>query len=722
VSDDDVRRFLEGRLHDPFAILGRRDRAGKATIRAFIPRCHAVFIESRQNPAQRIPGTDFFEYTGNSKELPQHYRFLVDDEHGNSREITDPYSFGEIIDAAELHAFNNGLHRAAEQFLGATPRSVDGIAGTLFSVWAPNAERVSVVGEFNQWDGRCHTMRVRGESGVWELFVPGIDHGPYKFELRQRESGSVVLKADPYARFTELRPSTASLITGPTHYHWRDDGWVQARRTRDWCAAPMSVYEVHLGSWSRNDDGSFMNYRALAERLCDYVKKLGFTHIELLPITEHPLDESWGYQTTGYFSPTSRFGTPDDLRWFVDHFHQNGIGVLLDWVPAHFPRDAHSLASFDGTSLYEYHDPRKAEHLDWGTLVFNYERDEVRSFLVSSALYWLREFHFDGLRVDAVASMLYLNFSRQAENWVPNRYGGHQNLEAIDFICDLNNAVREDFPGCVMIAEESTDWHGVTESTSAGGLGFHMKWNMGWMHDTLNYLAKDPIHRKHHQDWLTFGPTYVFDEKFMLPLSHDEVVHLKRSLLGKMPGDEWQQLANLRLLYTYQWCFPGKELLFMGGEFGQTSEWDSGSQIQWQRLQETGPRGVSALLTDLNGLLVSLPALSAWDFDRRGFEWIDGDDRDRSVIAFMRHAPGQTLVIVMNFTPVVHYDYRIGAPVPGRYREVLNSDDLRYAGSGVRNPQHIFSEDHGCHGRPQSLRLTLPPLGGVILIHDEPEG
>jgi len=407
---------------------------------------------------------------------------------------------------------------------------------------------------------------------------------------------------------------------------------------------------------------------------------------------------------------------PDDFRWFVDHFHEQNIGVILDWVPAHFPRDAHALANFDGTNLYEYHDPRKAEHRDWGTLVFNYEREEVRSFLISNALYWLREFHIDGLRVDAVASMLYLNFSRQAEDWEPNRFGGHQNLEAIDFICELNDAVAEECEGCLMIAEESTDWAGVTGPTTAGGLGFHMKWNMGWMHDSLNYLSKDPIYRKHHQEWLTFGPTYAFDENFMLPLSHDEVVHLKRSLVGKMPGDDWQRLANLRLLYIYQWCFPGKKLLFMGGEFAQEGEWDAGGTIQWGRLGEPGPAGIAALLRDLNGLHQTEPAMAHWDFDSQGFEWINGDDRENSIIAFMRHAPHQTAVIILNFTPEVRHAYRIGVPHPGNYREVINSDGIRYGGSNVRNDGHIASDTTGWHGRAQSIVLTLPPLAGLVLL------
>ena len=674
-------------------------------------------ITSINKPMRRLGNTDLFELCcGTARRSPQHYQLTVEDEDGQTCKIVDPYSFGPVIDDAELGIFNAGVHREAQNILGANPHCVEDIRGTLFAVWAPNAGRVSVVGDFNHWDGRCHPMRIRGESGVWELFIPGLVEGRYKFELRQREGGDVLLKCDPYARSSELRPATANLIVGEACYAWQDQTWLEKRRTHRWQSAPLSVYEVHLGSWRRNSDGSFMDYRTLARQLVEHVRQLGFTHIELLPISEHPLDESWGYQTTGYFSPTSRFGSPDDFRWFVDHCHQHNIGVILDWVPAHFPRDAHALANFDGTNLYEYHDPRKAEHRDWGTLVFNYEREEVKSFLISNALYWLREFHLDGLRVDAVASMIYLNFSRQAENWVPNRFGGHQNLEAVDFICELNNAVAESCPGCLMIAEESTDWPGITASTSGGGLGFHLKWNMGWMHDTLNYLSKDPIHRKYHQDWLTFTPTYAFDERFMLPLSHDEVVHLKRSLLGKMPGDEWQQLANLRLLYMYQWCFPGKKLLFMGGELAQTTEWDAGGSLQWNRSGEDGPAGVGKLLQDLNGLQQTTAAMTYWDFEKKGFEWINGDDSERSVLAFMRHAPKQTAIIVLNFTPVVRHGYRIGVPHAGTYHEVLNSDNGRYGGSGAGNSGEIATENQGYHNQSQSILLTLPPLAGLIIM------
>jgi 1,4-alpha-glucan branching enzyme len=687
-------------------------------VRVFLPRTGKVFLQSERRPMQRIGDTDLFEYVGDLADLPRHYQLLVEDSYGQRRTQYDPYSFAPQIDDAELAAFNTGTHTAAYRFLGANARTVAGIDGTLFALWAPNAERVSVVGDFNEWDGRCHPMRVRGQSGVWELFLPLLRNGPYKFELRHRETGAIGLKSDPYAKFTERRPATASLIMPDSDYAWRDQEWRAERARRDWKSAPMATYEVHLGSWRRTSDNRFLGYRELAGQLARYAGELGFTHVELLPVSEHPLDESWGYQTTGYFSPTSRHGTPDEFRAFVDHCHQHNIGVLLDWVPAHFPRDAHALATFDGTSLYEYHDSVKAEHRDWGTLVFNYERNEVRSFLISNALYWLREFHIDGLRVDAVASMLYLDFSRQGENWIPNRLGGNQNLEAIDFICELNSAVARECPGQLMIAEESTDWQGVTSPTTAGGLGFHLKWNMGWMHDTLKYFAEDPIHRKHHQNKLTFGPTYAFNENFVLPLSHDEVVHLKRSLFAKMPGDDWQRLANLRLLYTYQWSFPGKKLLFMGGEFAQTGEWNATESLPWQRLSDAGTAGISTLLSDLNQLQHQYPALSWWDCDPRGFEWLDGNNSEMSVIAFLRHAPEQKTVVVLNFTPVVRHGYRVGVPHAGAWQEIMNSDLARYGGSNLYNPD-IASEAIPWHGREQSIVLTLPPLAGLILVQDD---
>ena len=708
-------RLIEARHHDPFAVLGRHDVGDRVVIRAFLPHTRRAFVESDAQPMQRIDNTDLFEFSAAGARVPDYYRILIEDDLGNRHFRHDPYSFGALVADSDLQRFNAGGHTEAQQFLGANRRDVLNIKGTLFAVWAPNAERASVVGDFNRWDGRCHPMRVRGASGVWELFVPELLQGSYKFEIRNRDTGDVHLKSDPYARWSEQRPANASLITAGSRHEWRDRDWLARRASLPWQHAPMSIYEAHLGSWRRTEDNRFLDYNTLAQQLSDYARDLAFTHVELLPVSEHPLDESWGYQTTGYFAPTSRFGTPDEFRAFVDCCHQKNLGVILDWVPAHFPRDAHGLARFDGTSLYEYHDHWKAEHRDWGTLVFNYERNEVRSFLISNALYWLREFHIDGLRVDAVASMLYLDFSRQADHWVPNRFGGNQNLEAVDFICELNTVLKRECPDCLMIAEESTDWQGVTHATSAGGLGFDLKWNMGWMHDSLNYFAKDPLHRKHHQDWLTFSPTYAFNENFVLPLSHDEVVHLKLSLYGKMPGDDWQRLANLRLLYAWQWSFPGKKLLFMGGEIAQTGEWQEGESLPWSLLDFPEAAGIQRLIRDLNELQQRCTALAHWDCDSRGFEWLDGSNRDQSILAFLRVAPQDSVVVILNFTPVIRHDYRVGVPAPGSYTEILNSDLEQYGGSNVSNPQTIRSEATPWHGREHSIVVTLPPLAGILL-------
>jgi len=561
-------------------------------------------------------------------------------------------------------------------------------------------------------------MRFHPLHGIWELFIPGLSAGPYKFEIRSASNGEILLKSDPFARWTEQRPATASLIPPPQQYAWSDHSWHEERARTNALEQPIAIYEVHLGSWRRQKDGGFMKYADLAQQLCEHVRALGFTHLELLPMKEHPLDESWGYQSTGYFAPTSRYGDPDDFRAFVDYCHQQGVGVFLDWVPAHFPRDAHALACFDGEALFEYHDSRKAEQRDWGTLVFNYERNEVRSFLISSALYWLNEFHLDGLRVDAVASMLYLNFSREAGQWVPNKYGGHHNLEAIEFLRELNETIRRESAGCLMMAEESSDWRGVTHPVDSGGLGFHLKWNMGWMHDTLDYLSKDPIYRKYHHDWLTFATVYAFNENFILPLSHDEVVHLKKSLFGRMPGDEWQRYANLRLLYSYQWLFPGKKLLFMGGEFAQPGEWDANASLPWHLAGAPLAQGITKLLTVLNRLASSRPALSQWDCDARGFEWLSGEDWEHSVISFLRNGAEESLVIVLNFTPEPRPGYRIPVHRTGHFREIFNSDASGFGGSGLHHVSGLQAERIECGGRPQSLQLDLPPLAALVLQAD----
>jgi 1,4-alpha-glucan branching enzyme len=717
-AEGDIQALAEGSHGNPFSVLGRHDHPDGEVFRCFVPSTRQVWLGDESRPMKRVPGTDLFERVCERGELEPHYRMICEPDQGQRYEIHDPYSFWPQLDESEMSAFHDGRHRHAQHLLGARRREVDGIEGTLFSVWAPNARRSSVIGDFNGWDGRRHPMRKHEAYGIWELFVPGLLEGRYKYEIRNERTGDLHVKVDPYARACEYRPGTSGLVCGPPLHSWQDQEWEGQKASGSWHDRPMSVYEVHLGSWRRNEDGSFMGYRRAAEELCAYVKHLGFTHVELLPVTEHPLDESWGYQTTGYFAPTSRFGSPDDFRFFVDHFHRNGIGVILDWVPAHFPRDGHALAAFDGEALYEYHEPLKAGHPDWGTLVFNYERREVRSFLISNAIYWLQEFHLDGLRVDAVASMLYLNFSREEGQWLPNRYGGNTNLEAVDFLRELNEAVGQECPGCVTIAEESTAWPGVSKATSAGGLGFGLKWNMGWMHDTLDYLAKEPVYRKYHQEMLTFGPLYAFHENFMLPLSHDEVVHLKNSLFGRMPGDEWQKFANLRLLYTYQWTYPGKQLLFMGGEFAQPGEWNSQTALPWDRSREPLAAGVSRLVGDLNHLLQRHGALSEWDHDARGFEWLSGEDSEQSVISFLRRSSGETLAVVLNFTPVPRNDYRIPVPCEGDYRVLFNSDAADYGGSGTITGNVHTADAQPYHGRPCSLKLTLPPLAGMVLRYE----
>ncbi len=711
-----LRRLLEARHHDPFAVLGRHPTDGIEIFRALLPHAESARIESDGPQMQRIPGTDLFECRvehGNG--IPQHYSISWQDKSGRTGHHVDPYTFPPQLPDFDLYLFGEGKHHHIYRVLGAHLHVVDGVEGVLFSTWAPNAERVSVVGDFNAWDGRPHGMRSRGGSGVWELFIPGLQAGClYKFEIRNRQQNTLLLKADPYGQRFELRPGTASIVVDRDCYEWGDAEWLNNRSSREWLHEPMSVYEVHLGSWRLDKQGRFLNYRALAEMLVEYVKPLGFTHIELLPITEHPFDGSWGYQTTGYFAPTSRFGSPDDFRWFVDYCHEQGIGIILDWVPAHFPKDAHGLAWFDGTPLYEHEDPRLGEHRDWGTLIYNYGRNEVRNFLIGSALYWLEEFHLDGLRVDAVASMLYLDYSREAGDWIPNKYGGNENLEAIAFLRELNTVTHQQCPGTLIMAEESTAWPQVTRPTWTGGLGFSMKWNMGWMHDTLEYFNKDPIHRHYHHDQLTFGLLYAFTENFILPFSHDEVVHGKGSLLARMPGDDWQRFANLRLLYTYMLTYPGKKLLFMGCEFGQGKEWNAAKELDWYLLDYPLHQGVSKALGDLNRLYAATPALHRVDFSHEGFEWIDCHDASQSVLSYLRRSGDEFVLVVFNFTPVPRHDYRIGVPESGTYQEIFNSDSTYYGGGNVGN-MPITAEPREWMGRPYSINLTIPPLGGIVL-------
>jgi 1,4-alpha-glucan branching enzyme len=712
----DVRRLLSGRLHDPRLVLGAHPGAGgNVVVRVHLPFADSAELIEPAAAMTRVGTSALFEWRGPRDLLTMPYRVRWKAVAGAWNEQLDPYAFPPSIDQHDLDRFKAGDHCRAFEFLGAHIRRHGDVDGVRFSVWAPNAERVSVVGHFNQWDGRCHPMIVRGDTGVWELFVPELRDGElYRYEIRNRESGELRIKSDPYAAAIENRPANASFTTLESHFEWRDDDWLAARRRRQWQREPVSIYEVHLGSWRRGAHGEFLNYRDLAQQLGSYVVELGFTHVELLPITEHPLDDSWGYQCTGYFAPTRRHGDPDDLRAFVAEMHRLGIGVILDWVPGHFPKDDHALARFDGTPLYEYADVQKGEHPDWGTLVFDYGRNEVRSFLLSSAIYWLDEFHFDGLRVDAVASMLYLDYSRDPGQWTPNFHGGNENLEAIAFLRRLNELTHGVCEGSMTLAEESTAWPRVSHPTYHGGLGFSFKWNMGWMHDTLAYMSKDSIHRRFHHNLLTFGPIYAFTENFVSPLSHDEVVHGKRSLLDKMPGDEWQKFANLRLLFCFQWTFPGKKLLFMGGEFGQPGEWNHRESLPWHLADDPPRTGVKALIRDLNRLYRTSPALYRKDHDANGFSWLSWEDEQNSVLSFVRSDGDDHVVVVLNMTPVPRYDYRIGVPRSARYRTLLNSDSKFYGGTNLGNSIAV-SEPVRCMGRAQSITLTLPPLGALVL-------
>ncbi len=715
-----LQRILEARHHDPFEVLGRHVKEGVCTLTLFLPKAEGVRVAGTQVEVPRIEGTDLFLWVGDPAQVPPGYRIDWTDAQGQVHRLIDPYAFPAQLEDFDLHLFGEGRHWHAYRFLGAHPRVVAGVMGTLFAVWAPNAQRVSVVGNFNAWDGRLHPMRARGGSGVWEIFLPAIGPGEfYKFELRDQH-GNVHVKIDPYATAFQTRPETACITQGNSDFAWDDTAWLETRAQADWSHQPLSIYEVHLSSWQRSADGNFLGYREIAERLADYVQEAGFTHIELLPITEHPLDASWGYQTTGYFAPTSRFGTPEDFRWFVNHLHRKGIGVLLDWVPAHFPRDTFALARYDGSALYEHEDPRMGEHKDWGTLIFNFGRNEVKNFLLSSALFWLEEFHLDGLRVDAVASMLYLDYSRNAGEWIPNRYGGNENLEAVDFLRQLNEITHGQHPGTLMIAEESTAWPAVSRPTFAGGLGFTMKWNMGWMHDTLAYFSKDPIYRHYHHDMLTFGLLYAFTENFVLPFSHDEVVHGKHSLLDRMPGDSWRKFAGLRLLYTFMFSYPGKKLLFQGCEFGQGQEWNFAGELDWYLLERAPHQGIHHLVADLNRLYRRQRALYDLDFQDTGFEWLDCNDSSQSVLSYLRKdRAGEAKVLALfNFTPVPRPSYRLGVPEAGFYREVINSDNEIYGGSSYGERVGGASEPMAWMGRPQSILVDLPPLAGVILVLD----
>ena len=633
---------------------------------------------------------------------------------------------GTVLTDFDLHLLGEGTHSRAFEKLGSRVIEHEGVRGVHFAVWAPNARGINVVGDFNLWRGRAHPMRMLQRSGYWETFIPGLEQGAtYKFEVFGAD-GHTVLKADPLAHYFETPPRTASIVWGSEDYQWGDNDWMSARLAQDrWLRRPMSIYEVHLGSWQRSPDGHVHTYRDMAERLVPYVRDMGFTHVELLPVMEHPYTGSWGYQVIGFFAPTSRYGTPEDFKHLVDAFHQAGIGVVLDWVPGHFPKDQHGLARFDGTALYEHSDPRQGEHQDWGTLVFNYGRHEVRSFLLSNALFWLNEFHVDGLRVDAVASMLYLDYSRKDGEWVPNQYGGRENLDAIEFIKQLNMLIDRECPGTFVCAEESTSWPGVTRPVHLGGLGFTYKWNMGWMHDMLDYMKEDPVHRKWHHNRITFSMIYAYSEQFILPFSHDEVVHGKRSMLDKMPGDVWQKHANLRALYGYMFVHPGKKLSFMGGEIGQWREWNHDWQLDWETLGDPRHAGLQRWIRDLNRCYLQEGALWDADFDPSGFAWIDCNDHEHSVVALMRQAsrpagqqasrPADFVIAIVNFTPVPRREYRLGVPAAGDYVELLNSDAEVYGGSNIGNQGRVSAEETPFHGYAWSLRLTVPPLGFLLL-------
>jgi len=625
----------------------------------------------------------------------------------------------QFLTEYDLYLWSEGSHHRAWEKMGAHLVEVDGATGTRFAVWAPNARSVSVIGDFNGWDDTAHYMNNLGDSGVWELYIPGVGQGAlYKYAIHSQWDGYRAEKTDPFGFACEIRPQTASMVWDISGYSWGDADWMTNRASRQGLNAPMSFYEVHLGSWMRAEEEGrrWLTYRELAPKLAEYVAEMGFTHVELLPVTEHPLDASWGYQTVGYYAPTSRFGTPQDFMVLVDTLHQHGIGVILDWVPAHFPRDGHGLGYFDGTHLYEHDDPRKAEHQDWGTFIFNYGRHEVKNFLLSNALFWLEEYHIDGLRVDAVASMLYLDYSRENGEWIPNEYGGRENLEAIDFLKRFNELVYAEHPSAMTIAEESTAWPMVSRPTYLGGLGFGYKWNMGWMHDTLLYLSKDPIHRKFHHGTLTFSLLYAFHENFILPFSHDEVVHGKGSMIGKMPGDDWQKFANLRLLYGYMFLHPGRKLLFMGSELGQWAEWNHEGSVEWHLLDYEGHSGVQRWVRDLNTFFRGEPAAHELDFQPDGFRWIDCNDSEQSTLSFMRKArnPDDVLVSAFNFTPVPRHNYRIGVPAAGYWQEVLNGDAELYGGSGQGNLGGVRTTPLATHGFLQSICITLPPLAAVV--------
>ncbi len=731
-SVEDIYRIIYTEHFDPYAVLGihqvRYRNRDCVAVRAFMPlAAHAFVVREfadgrvEEFPMLRVHEEGFFEHVFEQESDPFPYKLRRETLDGESYTFFDSYSFLPQLTEYDLHLFGEGNHYRVYEKLGAHYTEIAGIGGVEFAVWAPNARSVSVIGSFNDWDRRRHAMRVLGTSGVWEIFIPGVADGElYKYEIKTKD-GHVLAKADPFGTAMEVRPRTASVVHLPSPFDWTDASWLETRRDADLLHAPVSIYEVHAGSWRKQsvEDGPdrLLTYRELADELLPYLVENGYTHAEFLPITEHPFDGSWGYQVSGYYAPTSRYGSPEDFMYLVDRFHASGIGVILDWVPAHFPKDSHALGWFDGSHLFEHDDPRKGEHMDWGTLIFNFGRKEVRNFLIANALYWLDRFHIDGLRIDAVASMLYLDYSRNDGEWIPNEFGGRENLEAIDFLRQLNWVVHSYYPGVVVMAEESTAFTGVTHNVDSNGLGFDLKWNMGWMNDTLEYFEKDPIFRKYHHNNLTFSLLYAFSERFMLPISHDEVVHGKKALISKMPGDYWQKFANMRLFFGYQYGHPGKKLLFMGQEFGQWDEWNHDTQLDWKLLDFDAHRQLLAWVRDLNHLYRREKALYEDDLSWEGFQWIDLEDADRSILSFERIAADKNdrVVFLCNFTPTVHHGYRLGVSQPGTYQELLNSDAECYGGSGVGNFGQVVSEDVPMHARAQSVLLSVPPLGVLVL-------
>jgi len=715
MTSHDIEAILSGHHGDAFSILGPHKTDDGWEVRAFLPQAMDVEVvrDGAAIPMRKMHADGFF--TGALHQEPGCYRLRLTLWNGGKVEIEDTYRFGPLISDFDLHIHGEGTQYESYRTMGAHPVTCDGIAGVRFAVWAPNAEVVSVVGDFNDWDERRHPMRLRS-GGIWELFVPGVGVGTnYKYSVRSRLRAYRQQKSDPYGFASEVPPKTASVVWDIGQYQWADHNWMESRGRKDLLKEPVSIYEVHLGSWLRGPHNSYLTYRELAPRLVEYATRLGYTHLELLPVAEHPFSGSWGYQVIGYYAPTARFGTPDDFMYFVDHCHQAGLGIIVDWVPGHFPKDAHGLAHFDGTALYEHADPRKGEHREWGTLIFNYGRNEIRTFLLSNALFWLRLYHIDGLRVDAVASMLYLDYSRKAGEWIPNMYGGNENLEAIDFLRRFNELAHQ-VPGAITVAEESTAFTGVSRPVYMNGLGFTMKWNMGWMHDMLDYFSKEPVHRKYHHNDITFSMLYAFTENFVLPISHDEIVHGKGALLSKMPGDMWQKFANVRAFLSYMYGHPGKKLLFMGAEIGVWDEWNHEHGLPWAILNYDLHRKLQIFVGELNKLYRSHPAFYEVDFHWAGFEWVDFRDVDGSTISFIRRPEGGKpfLLFVCNFTPVPRMKYRVGVPDPGLYREIFNSDAEMFGGGNLGNGGAVMSQPVGYNHHYHSLSITLPPLAVVV--------